>query len=183
MTETLYEIPEQFSAGTTVSYRRQLSDYPASSGWVLTAYLAGVKVAETIAVADGNDHVVTWAAADTDDLTAGVYHYVERVSLAGVARDVVSRYVTVLADIAAATAGSEQDWLERAVAALKAHIEGRLPTGMESYQIAGRAVSRMPVKEAVELLSTFEGRLARLSRPGEITRQVLIGFSPVGFDS
>jgi hypothetical protein len=53
---------------------------------------------------------------------------------------------------------------------------------MESYQIAGRAVSRIPVKEAVDLLTSLESRLARLSNPDFVTRPVLVSFTGPGFD-
>jgi hypothetical protein len=72
--------------------------------------------------------------------------------------------------------------VERAIAALKAHIEGRLPAGMESYQIAGRVVAKMPIKEAVALLATFESRLARLRNPDFVTRPVLVSFTKPGFE-
>ncbi len=113
----------------------------------------------------------------------GLYKWVERVTnAAGEVYEVASGTVTVTPDLAEATEGSEQEWLERAVAALKAHIEGRLPAGMESYQIAGRAVSKIPLKEAVGLLGTLEARLARLRNPGTLTRPVLVSFTPPGFD-
>jgi len=87
----------------------------------------------------------------------------------------------VLPNLAEAAEGSEQEWIERAIAALRAHIEGRLPAGMESYQIAGRAVSKMPIKEAVALLATLESRLARLRNPEFVTRPVLVSFTGPGF--
>lgn len=182
MANELSALPESFAAGTTVRYRRRLSDYPASAGWTLRLHLAGASVLAKTAAADGDDFVVTIAAADTGDFAAGLYKWVERVSnAAGDVYEVASGIVTVLPNLAEATEGSEQEWLERAVAALKAHIEGRLPAGMESYQIAGRVVSKMPVKEAVDLLTSLESRLARLANPDFVTRPVLVSFTGPGF--
>ena len=65
---------------------------------------------------------------------------------------------------------------------LRAHIEGRLPAGMESYQIAGRVVAKMPIKEAVSLLSNLESRLSGLQNTGSFTRPVLVSFTGPGFD-
>jgi len=181
----LTALPDQFSAGTTVPYQKRFADYPASAGWTLTLYLAGASVLDATAVADGDDFVVTLDAADTADLLPGLYKWVERVTSAEEAPevyDVASGTVTVTPDLSAATAGSQQEWLERAIAALKAHIEGRLPAGMESYQIAGRMVSKMPVKDAMGLLATLESRLARVANPGCVTRSVLVSFTPTGFD-
>ena len=185
MTTELTALPESFAAGTTVTYRRQLSDYPASGGWTLKLYLAGASTLEKAAAADGDDHIVTLAAADTSgSFAAGLYKWAERVSHTdGRVYEVASGVVTVLPDLTTATDGGQQEWLERAITALKAHIEGRLPAGMESYQIAGRAVSKIPVKEAVDLLTSLESRLARLANPDAVTRQVLVSFSETGFDT
>lgn len=183
MATTLYQLPDEFSAGTTVTYRRQLSDYPASTGWTLTLYLAGVKAASAVATASGDDHVITLTAAETADLTPGVYKWAERVAnAAGEVHDVGSGVVTVAPDLSQAGDGTHQDWLERAIAALKAHIEGRLPAALESYQVAGRVISKMGITEADELLTRLEGRLARIANPDSITRSVLASFTPTGFD-
>ena len=184
MAQELSALPESFAAGTTVKYRKRFSDYPASSGWTLRLHVAGASVLAKTAAADGDDFIVTIGAEDTTSAFAsGLYKWVERVSnVDGEVYEVASGTVTVLPNLADATEGSEQEWLERAIVALKAHIEGRLPTGMESYQIAGRAVSRIPVKEAVDLLTTLESRLARLKNPDFVTRPVLVSFTGPGFD-
>jgi len=184
MAQELTVLPAQFAAGTTVCYRRRLADYPASDGWTLEVYLAGASVLAKTAAADGDDFVVTIAATDTaGGFVPGFYKWVERVSgVGGEVYEVATGTVTVLPNLTEATAGSEQEWIERAVVALRAHIEGRLPAGMESYQIAGRVVAKMPVKEAVGLLTTFESRLASLKNPGSFTRTVLVSFTGPGFE-
>ena len=180
----LENLPDQFAAGTTVCYRRRLADFPASAGWTLKLHLAGASVLAVTADLDGDDYVVTIAADDTGgDFAPGLYKWVERVSNAGGEVYEVGRgTVTVLPDLAEATEGSEQEWIERAIAMLRAHIEGRLPAGMESYQIAGRVVAKMPIKEAVSLLSSLESRLAGLQSTGPFTRPVLVSFTGPGFD-
>lgn len=177
-------LPESLPAGTTVIYRRSLSDYPAGDGWTFTLYLAGANVLSKTAAPDGDDFVVTIAAADTATaLAPGLYRWVERVSnVAGEVYEVAAGVVTVEPNLATATAGSQQEWVERAIVVLRAHIEGRLTAGMESYQIAGRAVSKIPAREAVALLSTFEARLARLKNADFVTRPVLTSFTQPGFD-
>ena len=184
MAQELTNLPDQFAAGTTVSYRRRLADYPASAGWTLRLHLAGASVLAKTAATDGDDFLVTIEATDTEgDFTAGLYKWVERVSSAGGEVYEVGRgTVSVLPNLAEATEGSEQEWIERAIAMLRAHIEGRLPAGMESYQVAGRVVAKMPIKEAVSLLSSLESRLAGLQNPGFVTRPVLVSFTKPGFD-
>ncbi len=184
MAQELSTLPAQFAAGTTVCYRRRLADYPASGGWTLRLHLAGASVLAITATADGNDFIVTIAADDTaGGFSPGLYKWVERVTGAeGEVYEVATGSVTVRPNLAEATEGSEQEWIERAIAALKAHIEGRLPTGMESYQIAGRVVAKMPVKEAVGLLTSLESRLANLKNPDFVTRPVLVSFTGPGFE-
>ncbi len=183
MAQEFSALPESFAAGTTVKYRRRFSHHPAGAGWTLTLHLAGASVLAETAAADGDDFVLTIAAEDTAGaFTPGHYKWVERVSKDGEVYEVAEGTVTVLPNLAEATEGSEQEWVERAIAMLRAHIEGRLPAGMESYQIAGRVVAKMPIKEAVALLATFESRLARLKSPDFVTRPVLVSFTPPGFD-
>lgn len=182
MSSTLYQMPESFAAGETLTYRRQLSEYPASS-WTLRLYLAGAKTLKKTAGADGDDHILTLAAGETAALTAGVYRWAELVTDGvGLVYQVASSVVRVTADLAQATEGSEQEWVERAIGILRAHIEGRLPAGLESYQIANRVVSKLPIKDAVELLEALEGRLARIGNPNRVSRSVLVQFTGTGFD-
>lgn len=182
----LTALPESFPAGTTVGYTKSLGDYPASDGWTLTLYLAGVSVTSVEATADGDSFIVTIPASKTLASTGfepGLYKWIERVALSGAVHEIDSGIVTILPDLATAAAGAEQNWIERAVIALRLHIEGRLPAGMESYAIAGRQVAKMSIKDAVDLLSTLESRLARLQDPSSISRTVLARFTPTGYTS
>jgi hypothetical protein len=182
MATDLYIIPETISAGTTVTYRRGSYDYPATAGWTLTLYLTGASELTAVAVADGASYVVTLEPNDTAALTPGIYGWAERVANeAGEVHEIGSGFVKVLPDAAQAAAGNQQQWLQRAIAALQAHIEGRLPDGMVSYQIAGRVVSKMTITEALSVLSILEGRLARIVKPGQVTRPILVSFTPLGF--
>jgi len=184
MAQELSTLPAQFAAGTTVCYRRRLADYPVSGGWTLRLHLAGASVLAITATTDGDDFIVTIAADDTaSGFSPGLYKWVERVTGAGgEVYEVATGSVTVLPNLAEATEGSEQEWIERAVATLRAHVEDRLPAGMESYQIAGRVVAKMPVKEAVGLLTSLESRLANLKNPDFVTRPVLVSFTGPGFE-
>lgn len=183
MLTELTALPESFSAGTTVAYRKSFADYPASAGWTLTLWLAGATVTSIEAASDGDEFVVTIAATDTaSPFAPGLYKYVERVSYDGDVYEVGSGTVSIEDNLAEATDGSSQVWLERAVEALQAHLEGRLSAGLESYSIAGRAVSKIPIKEADVLLTSYEARLFRLKNPDSVSRSVLIEFTRTGFN-
>lgn len=186
MSEELTSLPESFAAGTTVSYRKSFSDYPASE-WTFTLYLAGASILTIEAVADGDDFVVTISASETEQgFEAGLYKWAERVSNdSDEVYEVASGRVIIKPNLAQSKEGGDQEWVEVAIVALKSHIQGRLPKGMESYQIAGRAVSKIPIKDAMILLSQLETRLAQLKKTAGvgITRKILTRFTPIGYES
>jgi len=173
----MYDLPDSFSLGTTVEYAKSFGDYPASDGWGLTLYLAGAKTLTIAGVADGDAFTVTINPTDTTGMTPGLYKYVERVDKSGEVREVGSGVVTVNRDLATARDGDEQSWLETDIALLKTHISGRLPSGMEAYAIAGRQVSKLPIKEAISLLTDLESRLASISNPDSVSRPVHVYFT------
>lgn len=176
MPNELTALPESFSAGTTVAYTKSFTDYPAST-WTLTLYIAGVIVASFEAVANsvnGDAFDVTIPA--TAAIEPGFYQWVERVAYDGDVYEVASGKLTVNDNLATARDGDSQLWLERAIPVLRAHVEGRLTAGMQSYAIAGRAVTKIPIDEAVKMLDRFEGRLARLKNPDKVSRLGVISF-------
>lgn len=182
MSTELTALPKSFAAGTTVSYRKRLADYPASAGWTLTLHLAGAAIRTFTAAADGDDFVVSIPAAQTTEgFTPGLYRWAERVEdESGNVYEVASGRVNVLVDLTRASESDHQEWLERMVTLMRQHIEGRLPAGMESYQVAGRAVSKIPIKEALGLLTAFETKLHRLRKPGSVSRTVYVTFDRPG---
>ena len=60
-------------------------------------------------------------------------------------------------DLTAAQGNSALSHAERSLAVIEAALEGRLPGGMETYQIAGQAVSKMKIKELMELRGHMAG--------------------------
>jgi hypothetical protein len=60
--QELTALPAEFTAGTTVEYRRAYADYPASAGWRLVSMLRGASGEDVRAVADGDDFLATLAA-------------------------------------------------------------------------------------------------------------------------
>jgi len=174
---TLTSMPAEFSAGTTVTLLRTMTDYPPGT-WTLTAYLAGPGVAQAVGVAEGTGHRLTFTAAVTTGLPAGVYTYVERVSADGpVVHDVLSMRVTVLPDLATAAAGDLTGWAEKTLPIVEAAIAGRLPRGMDSFSIAGRAVSKIPIVELVSLRNKLASMVNIDRAGGRISRSHRVTFT------
>lgn len=174
-------MPATISSGTTVTYRRSLPDYPANQGWQLTVYLAGKSILNVAAVANGPDHDVTLTATQTAALAAGVYTWVERVVKGTEKYDVARAVVTVLADLAAATAGSLQSFEEKTLAVLEAAISGQLTDRVRSYQIFGRAVEKIPMDELRSLRNEFLAAVQQ-QKTGKVGRTLLGRFTGTGFD-
>ena len=183
MTNELRAIPTEISGGTTVAIRQSFADYPASEGWALTLHLAGASRLDVTAEADGDEFLTTIDPADTSSsFEPGLYKWLQRVSKSGEVYDVDSGVVTVTPNLAEAAPGEHQNYLERSIPILEAHLEGRLAAGMDSYAIAGRAVSKIPMKEATQLLASYRSELARLKDPSRVTRSVLVSFTGTGVD-
>lgn len=181
MTDTV--LPSSISAGTTIAYRRSVADYPASAGWTLKLSLAGPSVLTVTAVAAGDAYDVTITAVQTAALLPGTYTWLERVENAGptLKHDVGRGSVTVLPDVAAATAGSLQSWEERTLTVVELAISGQLTSGMASYQIHGRAVSKIPMEDLLKLRNQLKAAIAA-RKTGAISQTILTRFVPPGFD-
>jgi hypothetical protein len=173
---TLTSLPESFAAGTTVAYTRTLTDYPANGGWTLSLVLNGIDRLAKNAAANGADHAMTLLAAETSPLRAGLYTFEERVTKSPEVYTVSSGQVTVTANLTTAAVGELQSWEEKTLAVVEAALEGRLASDLESYQIAGRAVTKIPAKELMAIRNELSARVARMKNGGQIGRRHLARF-------
>ena len=65
-TTVLDDIPDPITAGDAFAWKRSLSDYPASAGWVLSYALVKSSTQLTLqGSVDGDDHLISKTAADT----------------------------------------------------------------------------------------------------------------------
>lgn len=162
MTTTLSALPAGFAAGTTVAYTKGLSDYAPSAGWALSVRLVGTSSTLSAVVSVVDDaYVVTLAADDTADLSAGTYRWVERVTKGDDVYNVGTGFVEVWPDLGAATAGAARSRDERLLDLVNAALDNRLPSGMENYAIAGRSISRIPISELFDLRDRIAARVSR----------------------
>ena len=146
-------MPSRFAAGTTVIYSRSLPGYSPVDGWALTLYLSGAAAVDYAGAPSGAKWTVTIPA--TAQLEAGNYQWVERVSKAAEVYDAASGVVQVLPDISKAPAGDLRSWEERTLEVIECALTGRLTNDMQSYQIAGRAVTKIPIGELLALRSSL----------------------------
>lgn len=76
--------------------------------------------------------------------------------------------INVEPDAASSAAGTFQTFEEKTLAVLEAAIAGNLTGGIQSYQIAGRAVSKYPLAELMKLRGMFRAAVWRQQNPGQL---------------
>lgn len=155
-------IPLEIRAGDTVRWRRELADYPASAGWLLSyAFVGATSVHPAQAVADGVAHVVTLSAATTATWAAGTYRVQEYVSKDTERFSLSAVTVRVLPDLMAATAGMDTRTHARKVLdSIEAWLESKAPTA-GAIEIAGRKVANYPITDLLALRDRYRAEVRR----------------------
>jgi len=142
-------IPASFTAGDSLAYTDSLSDYPASSGWVLSYVL--VKDGTQINIsssADGDDHSVSVLASATVLYDSGTYHWQAFVTKTTERYTVGTGIVAINPDFATQSTGlDDRSHAKKVLDALEAVIEGKAGKDITSYSIGGRSVTKMTPEE------------------------------------
>ena len=94
--------PQQIRAGDTLTWKKTISDYPASEGWTLKYALVNSTNKIVIeSTADGSDHLISESSATTLLYSAGIYKWVSYVDNADSDRYTISQgTVEILPDLA-----------------------------------------------------------------------------------
>lgn len=182
-------VPSELTAGDSWIWRiADQADYPQSEGWALKYELNGKVVLHDIDAewqTSGDDAgywLVTIAPASTADMEKGRYTLVGRMVGSG---DYANREYTVSQTSVVvkqnprtAIDADFQSHNERTLAILEAAIEGRLTADIQSYQVAGRAVAKIPMTELVQLRATYAAAVHQ-ERTGTFGRRIDVSFVPV----
>ncbi len=171
------------------------ADYPNSESWTLEYDLVGVGILLTTDVTiafqtsgdDINHWLVTVTAAKTAAIDDGRYDLFKRFVGSGThagRTETIGRdgkvggppfSVAIREDPRVATAGMFQTHAERTLFVIESALEGRLTKDLESYQIAGRSISKIPIETLMKMRGRYAG-LVQQERTGRITRRHLIRF-------
>lgn len=166
MSEAISVIPRRISAGDTLTFRRNYPDYPAGT-WALSLELVNASGKITIdgasVTADGDEFVVLVAASTTASYTAGDYHFRAYVT-SGSTRYTVERGTLTIDPDFSGAAADRRSHAEKTLAAIEAVIEGRASKDQESYQIAGRSLTRTPLEALLKLKGHYEAKVAKERR-------------------
>ena len=172
------DIPYQFTAGTTVAFRRQFQRFPATEGWKYKVFFNGPAKFEKDGVQDTdannnplNSWTVTLTPTDTNQIP-GWYKVSEQISnqagdeVYDVNDPVDLKHITILANPATAPVGAFTSWEQQTLAILESAIAGNMSQNVQSYQIAGRAVSHYSIENLIKLRGIFKSIVWRQQHPG-----------------
>lgn len=169
--------PPSLTAGDSWQWDKTLPGFPASEGWGLTYALRGpgsldLGPAEITPAGDGWQ--IRVPAAATAALPAGTYRYAGRVTLGTDVSTAVRGQLVVRANLATATDGRTH--AERTLAILNKAIEGQLEEGEESYQVNGRTVVNLPMKELRRLRNAYATKVWQQRNRGKLGPRIGIRF-------
>jgi hypothetical protein len=85
--------------------------------------------------------------------------------------------INIEPDAATSAAGTFQTFEEKTLAVLELAIAGNLSGGVQSYQIAGRAVSRYSLPDLMNLRGIFRSAVWRQENPGKLGIPYLVEFN------
>lgn len=178
-------VPDHFPAGTTVKFSRSLDDFSPSDGWTYAIFLNGLtqKFNKAATVVD-NIFQIEFVPSDTASLNSGPYRYAERLTNSGTGEvyDITGDelVINIEPNVGSAAAGAFNTWEERTLVVVEAAINGRLTSDIQSYQIAGRSVSKIPIQELRQIRGELKAALWRQNNPGQlgIPYRVEFGLEP-----
>lgn len=86
--------------------------------------------------------------------------------------------INIEPNVGSSDAGAFVTFVEKTLAIIEAAITGRLTADIQSYQIAGRAVNKIPVEELMQLRGKYRSMQWRLQNPGKLGQAYRFGFPP-----
>jgi hypothetical protein len=145
-------VPPEITAGDAVAWVYYNGKFPASASWVLSyAILKTDKLIEITAEADGQSHLVSLTAADTETWPAGDYQWQAYMSKGAERYTVAEGGVTIRPNFAAAAGGMDtRHHLYIVRDALQAAVEGRASETQISMSASGRTISEMSHTELLQ---------------------------------
>lgn len=164
------------------------SDYPPA-GWALSyaARREGSTADEFVITAaeSGSDYLVTVDAATTADYAAGIWNWSAHMTRSSDgARVTIGRGQWTIAANLAADDVDTRTYARRTLDAIEAVIEGRASKSDQSYSIAGRSLSRIPLGELLAFRDKFrrevraEMEAETRSKSGSVGRTMAVRFQP-----
>jgi hypothetical protein len=172
--------PESLVAGDTWHWTKSVADYPPGDGWTLKYSIRGPSVlldTNVTVTEDGSVYDVVVDADKTSALEPGTYRWQARVEKDGARYTVDSGVILVERDLSQAAEGDAQPYSEKMLAAIDAVLTGRITADVEQYQIAGRAVTKIPIAELRKLRAACKAELAKVRNGGKTGSVIKMRFT------
>ena len=161
--------PTRLTAGDTWEWTKTFADYLPADGWALSYVVTGPSTLRFSATEDGTGFAVTVAAATTKTLPGGAYRWASYVTSGSTRKQVGEGLLDVVANFEAITVGSSTaSFAARNLSVVEAAIEGRLPSHLEEYQIAGKVVKHMAIMDLMNLRARLRQEVARETSGGRL---------------
>lgn len=153
--------PLEIIAGDTLTWKKSLPDYPATSGYTLKYRLinAAGKI-DITATASGDDHLINVSAATTAAYTPGTYtwtSFIEKGADASLERyTIMTGTIIVKPSLATQTAGYDtRSHVKKVLDALDSLIEGKASRDAMQISIAGQTITKMSPEELIKWRSHY----------------------------
>jgi hypothetical protein len=176
--------PDQIIAGDSISWRKLLSDYPASAGWALSYALRGPGKIDIDAAADDDGHLIQIGAAATVSWAAGFYTWTLFAKLGADRYTVAQGAIEILADPAAIAAGVDQrPHCKKVLDAIEALLEGKASRDQREFEIDGVRISRMEIGELLRWRTVYRREWSAYLKNNQVAKgkrrgnRVLVRFS------
>lgn len=170
--------PTKLTAGTTWSWDREVPGHSASAGWQLRYALRGPHDLDIEATESGDRYAVSVSATTTADVLPGSYRLAGLIEREGDRHIVYDGHLVVEPNPLATV--NTKTHAARALEVVEAAIEGRLTADQESFQIGGKSVTRIPMRDLLRLRGTYAAQVYRERNPGRLGPPVEVMFTPPG---
>lgn len=175
-------VPLLFTAGQTVKFTREFDDF-ANADWAYTIYFNGPSAvfnAAGVVTSGVNGWLITLTPTILN-VPAGIYRYAERLTNidsppTGEVYTVGEGVAQIEINPATAAAGAYLTFWEKTLSVVEAALTNTLTSNLQSYQIAGRAVSRIPTKELMQIRGFAKAMIRQAAMPNQIGEPVRVEF-------
>lgn len=154
MTNIPNTAPVGFTAGDTVVWTHYDGNYLPADGYVLSIaiVITGVKVTADATDNGDGSHLFTIPGTATAELTASPANWQIYATKSGARQTLSFGQFVVTPDFADAATGLDaRSEAEKIIAAIDAMMANKATADQQSYSVSGRALSRYPVTELLEM--------------------------------
>jgi hypothetical protein len=165
----VYREPATIGQGTTISFTRNLKNYPASAGWsLLYSMRGGVKAIEFISTANIDEHVILVPAVVTESWQPGDYELQgQAVNVDGTKAMIYLAPCVVVVDESALNGNTNiTTHAQRMLASIEVQLERLACTVLDVTDVEGTRIQR------VQRMELYKERAKYIrERQGEINTQ------------